>query len=96
MEKILTEFNSLLKRTHTAAIVEIDDRYEWIIEPKENVSDFIQAIENAINNRYDGTCKLKKAQDFDSGYSLEITVDVEDSFNDTFFTTIYLYLATKF
>ena len=96
MTQILTEFNSLLRRTHTAAIVEIDDRCEWIIEPKEQVSDFIQAVENAVNNLYDGTCKLKKAQDFDSGYSLEIEVEIIDSNNDTFNNTIYLYLGTKF
>ena len=96
MGKILTEFNSLLKRTNTAAIIEIDDRYEWIVEPKEHTSDFIQAIENAVNNRYEGTCTLKKVEDFDSGYSLEISIEVEDSFKDKFLTTICLYLATKF
>ena len=96
MTQILTEFNSLLKRTHTAAIVEIDDRYEWIIEPKEQVSDFIQAIKNAVNNKYEGSCELRGAQDFDSGYSLEIKVNVQDSFDDQFNTRIYLYLGTKF
>lgn len=92
----LTDFNSLLKRNESAAIVVIDDRYEWIVEPKETAEQFMKGIENAVNDRYDGSCEIRTAETFDSGYSMEIVVKINIGDGNNFPETIYLYHANAF
>ena len=103
MKQVLTVFNELLKGNKTFAIACIEDRTEWIISPKDTVDEFINGITNACNDAYginaeeeEKECIISAAEEFDYGYSIEISVSVPRYENNEVAATIYLYHANKF